>query len=233
MNVIDLVILGAVGLLALLGLKTGLLKPAAGVGGLTLGVFLATQHTGAVAPLLEEQLADEPIRRVTSFIAIVVLVAIAIRVSAHYVKRLMTALVIGWLDHLAGAVAGAVVALVVAGTAMYLLAGFGPARGAVADSRLAPEITKVSLLTTVTPWCSSLEAAAKDQETCTDLGGVFDQILGRHISDGVDLIIGEDGGTLAGLVGGAVTGSQLEVREFVEAKVAETAEARLEPDGVR
>ena len=106
MNLIDLVIVGAVGLLALLGLRSGLLKPAAGVGGLTLGVFLATQHTGAVAPLLEAQIADEPVRRVATFIGIVVLVAIAIRVSAHYVKQLMTALVVGWLDHVAGAMAG-------------------------------------------------------------------------------------------------------------------------------
>ena len=75
-----------------------------------------------------------------------------------------------------------------------------------------------------------MEADNGDHETCTDLRGVFDQILGRRISDGVDLIVGEDGGKLAGLVGGAATGSQLEVREFVEAKVAETAEARLESD---
>ncbi len=133
MNAADLVIIGTVGLLALLGLKSGLLKPAFGIGGLVLGTVLAIHYSGEVAPLLTEYVENDRLRSIAAFIGVLISVAVATRILAALIKKLLSALVLGWVDHVAGALVGAVFGIVLVGTAVYLLgrADFGPTHNAL------------------------------------------------------------------------------------------------------
>ena len=54
MNYVDLVIVGAIALFALIGLKSGILGMASGMGGLVLGVVLALQYHGQLSFALEQ-----------------------------------------------------------------------------------------------------------------------------------------------------------------------------------
>ena len=219
MNAVDLTIIGGVTLTALMGLKSGFLKPVSGIGGLVLGVVLATQHTGAVSELLVEQIEAEALRRVASFILIVAAAAAGTRAATDLVKKMLSALVLGWVDHAAGAVAGAVLAIMMAGTAVYVLsgAGFGKTRDALAASSLATGISRASLISTSTPWCSSIqEGEVTGDYGCTDLKGVFNQVLGRHISVKVDGLLGEDPGALADVVKDSLSGPREDLKSLID-----------------
>ena len=96
------------------------------------------------------------IQRIAAFIGIVLVVAIATRVIGFLIKKFMSALVLGWVDHIAGMAGGAVVATAIVGTIFYVAGGlsFAANNPAFAASKLAPEVTRVSLFSSATPWCS-------------------------------------------------------------------------------
>ena len=215
MNAADLIIIGAVLLPALMGLWSGILKPVSGIGGLVLGVILAIQNSGEAATLLVEYLEGETVRRVVAFIGIVLAIAIASRLTSVLFKKLLSAMGLGWLDNAAGTLAGAILGIVLIGTAVYVLIAtdFAPTRGALAGSKLAPDISRASLLSAETPWCSS--TAVDPVGPCTDLRGVFSQLVGRHIPSEATNALGEDGGNLADLVNRALSGSPQELADIV------------------
>ena len=174
MNAVDLIIIGAVGLLALLGHKSGLLKPVSGIGGLVLGIFLAMHHSAQAAPLLVDYIDGETLRRVAAFASIVLAATIACRVAAILIKWLLNTLVHGWVDHVAGAAGGAALGIILSGTTVYVLSGtnLGSTSHALEVSRLAPEISRASLISADMPWCSSIQGSPADQ-SCTDLKSLF------------------------------------------------------------
>ena len=158
MNALDLVILAVVGLAALLGLQSGILRRVSGTGGLILGVLLAIQHKSRVAVMLVEQIEGDLPRQVVAFVAIVLAVIVIARLAAILFKRLLGVLAIGWLDHAAGALGGAAVGTVLAGTAVFLLTGadIAQTRDSIRLSVLTPEVTRASLIASPDPWCSTL-----------------------------------------------------------------------------
>ena len=220
MNAVDLIIIAAVGLLAFMGLKSGLLKPVLGIGGLILGGVLGFRYHDEVAPLLVEYIDREMWRNVVGFIAILLAVAVAARIAATLIKSLLSVLFLGWVDHVAGALGGTAVGIVLVGTAVYLLTGadLAPTREALAASKLAPKISGASLVSSDKPWCSSLVGdASENSQDCTDLKGLANQFLGRKISGKVDgLLEGKDLGTLADVIKGTLTGSPEDVTDLVK-----------------
>ena len=104
MNAADLIIIAVVGLLSAMGLKLGFLKPASGLGGLILGVILAVQHSGQVAALLVDYIEAETLRRIAAFGSILVATVVTTRMTVALTKKVLSALVLGWVDHLAGAI---------------------------------------------------------------------------------------------------------------------------------
>ena len=219
MNAADFIIIGVVVLLALAGLRSGILKPVSGIGGLILGIVLAMHYSDHLAPQLAKYIEGETLQRVAAFAAIVLFVAIATRISAAMVKKLLSHLVLGWVDHVAGAAGGVVLGVVLAGTIVYLLVGadFAPTRQALAASKLAPEISRVTLISAVTPWCSSSQdGAPANGEACTDMKGLVNQFLGRDISEKVNDMLGQDAGPLAGVVESALKGTPQEIVGLVE-----------------
>lgn len=203
MNGADFVIIGVVGLLMLVGLKTGILKALSGIGGIALGVMIATQQSGEVAILLEEYIGSDIIRGIAAFAAIVVVIAIATRIVAFLVKKLLSALMLGWTDHIAGALLGAVVGIFVAGTGVYLLTGMelDQTKDLLAGSSLAPQIQQASLIST--RLCPNGNGAPG----CKDFGGFVNEVFGRDVAADVsDLFGGRDIGSIVNVVKSGLSG---------------------------
>ena len=221
MNMADMIIIGAVAAFGLLGLKWGILKPATGLGGLVLGVLVAINISGQVMPLLVGYIDSDRLREIVAFASVVLAVVVAVRVAGGLLKKLLTLLVLGWVDHVAGAAAGVILGMVLTGTAVYLLTGadLGQTREALAASRLAPEVSRVSLVTSSSPWCSSLPEAS---EKCTDVLGVIAQLWGHHVSPKFDGLLGEDG-ALKGVV------DLSEVSGVIEGAFADKTAASAQP----
>ncbi len=198
MNAVDLPIVATVVLLALIGLKTGLLKPISGIGGLIIGVILAVQYSAELAVSLEQNIEGETVRRIAAFAGIVVISTVASRIAALLIKKLLSSLVLGWMDHVAGALAGTAPGLVLVGTSVHLVTGanIDSTRDALAESKLAPAVTKASLVASTKPWCWQVTEGA----ACTDISGLFNQYLGRHISGTVEEFLGDDAGSLVDVV---------------------------------
>jgi membrane protein required for colicin V production len=211
MNAVDFIIVGALGVTGLMGLKSGLLRPASGIGGLVLGVVLAGRHSSQAARLLADHVDSEPLRLVAGFAAIVVLTAIAARLASVALRKLLAALALGWLDRVAGVVAGIALGVVLSGTVVYIVAGadFDATRDKIAESQLAPSVSRASFISAATPWCSSMDAASvEDGKPCTDRGGLFDQLIGRHIGDSIPKVDANDVAGVADVVKGALGGSR-------------------------
>ena len=68
-------------------------------------------------------------------------------------KKVLNTPVSGWVDHVAGAAAGAALGLVLAGTGIFLLTGtaLDPTRDVLAASKLAPEVSRATVLTSGQP----------------------------------------------------------------------------------
>ena len=220
MNAIDLPIVATVVLLALFGLKTGLLRPISGIGGMIVAVFIAVQSSGDLAAALEQSIEGDTVRRITAFVAIVIISVIVSRIAAFLIKRVLKMLALGWLDHVAGAVAGAALGIVVAGTSIYLLTGANieSTQDALAASRLAPEVARATLVSSSKPWCWQVEDTGP---SCTDIMGLFDEYLGRHISDTVGNFLGDDGGAIVNVVQNRLKESPQDLVSLVNVPVEE------------
>ena len=217
MNAADLIILGILVLLALMGLKSGILKPVSGIGGLIVGIILAIRYSAEAATTLENHIDGATLQRIAAFVAIVLVVTIASRLSAVGAKKLLQVLALGWLDHLAGSVAATAVGIVLAGTAVYILIGadFGPTRHALSQSRLAPSISRATLIVAPSPWCSSLpEGTYVVGQPGTDFKGLVEGLIGRQRLDQVEDLLGQDAGALAEVVKGTLSGSPEELVEL-------------------
>jgi uncharacterized membrane protein required for colicin V production len=215
MNALDLVILAVVGLAALLGLQSGILRRVSGTGGLILGVLLAIQHKSRVAVMLVEQIEGDLPRQVVAFVAIVLAVIVIARLAAILFKRLLGVLAIGWLDHAAGALGGAAVGTVLAGTAVFLLTGadIAQTRDSIRLSVLTPEVTRASLIASPDPWCSTLaESGAEAGQGCTDLKGLAKQLIGRYVPKKGSEFLENDGVSLVEVLKGSLTGSPADLQ---------------------
>ncbi len=212
MNPADFVIIGLVGVLGLIGMKSGLLKPASGIGGLVLGIIFAIQYGGEFAPLFAQYVEGERQQSIAAFIAVLVAVAITTRIVASLIKKLLSALVLGWVDHVAGAVAGAILGIILVGTGVNLLvrADFGPTHDALAASTVGPEISRASLISAFASGCGSLKDAVDGAEECPDVKGLVGKFAGAELTASVNGIFDQDIGNLAKVVKGTLGGGSPE-----------------------
>ncbi|MEK7281898.1 MAG: CvpA family protein, partial [Chloroflexota bacterium] len=137
MNGIDIVILG----LWLLGLLFGLMKGALGLVlplfGLAVGLGLANKYASTLAQSLFDTSAT--VARVGSFALIVFAVLVTVAIVVWLLRRLLSMLLLGWIDRVAGAVLG--LSLSVVTTNLFLsimaMAAFGPVENYLQGSTLA------------------------------------------------------------------------------------------------
>lgn len=222
MNAADLIIIGIVAGMGLIGLRTGFLKPISGIGGLVIGIMLAVQNSAEVATMLVDYIEDDTARTVAAFGAIVIASTVVVRLVAWMVKKVFKTLMMGWFDRVAGALGGAALGIVLAGTVTYLLTGadLDPTRDALATSRLAPEVSRATVLSSSQPWCSQIEGGNVEGAACTDIAGLFSNYLGESISQQVNNVLGGDIGSLTEIVQTTFGGSPEEVKDMLNSGAA-------------
>ena len=105
MNWLDIIIIVALVIPAFIGLKQGLIKAGLSLAGLIIGVILA----GNFYQLLSKRLAfipNEDVANVVAFILILVAVMVIAVVLTRLLKFAVSVTMLGWVDHLGGAVFG-------------------------------------------------------------------------------------------------------------------------------
>jgi len=102
------------------GLKQGLIKAALSLAGLIVGVILASNFYQQLAGVLGF-IANKDIANVVAFIVILVVVMIIANVAVIFLKATAKAVMLGWVDHLGGAVFGFLMGAIFMGA---LLAAF-------------------------------------------------------------------------------------------------------------
>lgn len=214
MNWIDWAIVGTFGVLILVGLKGGILASASGLGGIILGVALAYKFHADLAgtlSILSVLIEGDAVRNAVAFVVIVVCTTVVARVTARATKGLLSTLMMGWIDRLAGGLAGAGIAMVIVGTGLYMLAGIGLPQltDYIEASALAPQVSQISLISASTPDCpkrtdvlpvSSDEPDGDQIETasdeCTNFATKAKELLGDKIAEKMEDILGEGAGPI-------------------------------------
>jgi membrane protein required for colicin V production len=121
---IDVVILVAVALSALAGLKQGAVRMAFALAGLFFGVFLAGKFGAALAQaLFSGSLSWGPL---LAYVIIFILVAVAAGIAGAIVSKVVQSSILGWIDRLVGAVAGILSGLLTVAAILAALSVFMP-----------------------------------------------------------------------------------------------------------
>ena len=111
MNTLDIVLLVAAGIGMLFGLKSGLVKQLSFGAGVAIGLLQATIFYPKTAAWLEEITSwDSLICTVLGFVLIVAAVTIAINIAGLLLRWLLKAVLLGWLDRIAGAIFSIIIA---------------------------------------------------------------------------------------------------------------------------
>lgn len=143
LNWLDWAMLALIGVPALLGLRAGLLRGAATLGGVLVGIVLASQLQGPAARLTGLLLKDGA--RAAGFLLVLLGSLVAAWLLAALVQRMLSLLLLGWLDRLAGALLGVVMGAVLVSVLVMLLEllPLAAARTAVEGSSLAAFLQRV------------------------------------------------------------------------------------------
>ncbi|MDP2932191.1 MAG: CvpA family protein [Chloroflexota bacterium] len=136
MNWLDIVIIVMLAISVFSGLKTGLIKSILSLAGVIVGVVLA----GRFYVTLAEQLTlipQDSVAKVAAFAIIVVAAMIVAAVIGAVLTKVVSAITLGWVNRLGGAVFGLSMGAVFVGAALALWVKFIGNTGVVSDSSLA------------------------------------------------------------------------------------------------
>lgn len=136
MNWLDIAIIVILGISALSGLKVGIIRAALSFVGLAAGVILAGRFYTDLAPKLAF-IQQENIARIAAFAIILIGVMIVAGIIASVLKWTVSAIMLGWVDHLVGALFGLVMGILFTGAILAVWVNVLGASGPIADSGLA------------------------------------------------------------------------------------------------
>jgi len=135
MNWLDIVIIVAIAITALIGLKIGIIKAVLFLAGLIVGVILA----GHFYVPLSEQLAFIPqanIAKIVAFTIILIGVMVIAGVLTKLLKWAASVMMLGWVNHLGGAVFGLVLGAILCSALLATWVKFFGVTGAITESSL-------------------------------------------------------------------------------------------------
>jgi membrane protein required for colicin V production len=105
MNWLDIVILVCLVVPVFIGLKIGLIKAVLSLVGLIIGVVLASNLYKPLANIMSF-ISNENIANIIAFIVILLAVMVAATIVVRLLKFIASVTMLGWVDHLGGAVFG-------------------------------------------------------------------------------------------------------------------------------
>jgi membrane protein required for colicin V production len=136
-NWLDIVLIVAIGLATFIGLRKGIIRMALTLGGLVLGIFLAGRYYIPFAERLT--LISSPTwAKVAAFAIIFIGVMVVAAILARLLEKVASAILLGWANHLVGAILGFIVGAMFCGAVLAIWAKYLSVSGAMADSRIAP-----------------------------------------------------------------------------------------------
>jgi membrane protein required for colicin V production len=136
MNWLDIVILVLILIPTLIGLKTGLIKALFTVAGMIVGVVLAGRFSESLGGSLTF-ISDPGWARVAAFAIILIAVMIIASILAAVIKWVISAVLLGWVNRLGGAVLGFIMGFIFCGALLTMWVNFLGIGSTVADSVLA------------------------------------------------------------------------------------------------
>ncbi len=137
MNWVDVVII-VVGLVfAFVGLSQGFIRMAFSAAGLVLGIILAGRYYESLANILSSSGADWA--RIAAFIIIIIVTMVVAGVIGTLIQKLVSALLLGWIDRGLGFIIGAGIGLIVCAAVLTIIEKYasGIAGDAISDSTVA------------------------------------------------------------------------------------------------
>jgi len=136
MNWLDIVIIVAIVVPTLIGLRIGMIKAALSLAGLIVGVIVAGRY---YLPLSEQLsfISQESVAKIAAFIIILVGILIIAGVLARLLKWTASVMMLGWVNHLGGAVFGLLLGAIFCGALLAIWVKFLGVTGAITESNLA------------------------------------------------------------------------------------------------
>jgi len=136
MNWLDIVILVLIIIPTFLGLKSGIIKAVLSLVGAIVGVILAGQYHEALAGQLTF-ISQPSIANIVAFAIILIAVMIIATVLASMMRWIVSAILLGWVDRLGGAVFGFLIGAIFCGALLAIWVKFLGDVPAITDSALA------------------------------------------------------------------------------------------------
>jgi membrane protein required for colicin V production len=135
MNWLDIVISVILVVVLFLGLKAGLIKMVVSSAGLVLGIFLAGRFYQILADILTF-ISSDRVAAVVGYIIILFAVIIISSLVAWFLGKIVSIILLGWLNRLSGAVLGLFIASIFIGAILAVLAKYGGGVEIITDSVL-------------------------------------------------------------------------------------------------
>ena len=136
MNWLDIVILVIVAAATFAGLRNGLIKTVLSLAGLIVGIILAGRFYVSLAGRLS-LIPQESIKQAVAFAIILIVVMVIAAVLAAILKWVTSLVMLGWVNHLGGAVFGFVLGAIFCASLLTIWVKFPSASGTIKGSGLA------------------------------------------------------------------------------------------------
>lgn len=136
MNWLDIVILVMLVVPAFTGLRAGIIKVALSLAGLILGVVLAGRFYEPLSGKLTF-IPGESLANIAAFAIILIAVMLVAGIVASVLKLMVSAVMLGWVNHLGGAALGLVLGAIFAGVLLAAWAKYLGGENVIASSALA------------------------------------------------------------------------------------------------
>ena len=120
-----------------MGMKAGIIKAVMSLAGIIIGVILAGRFHEALSEKLTF-ISSAELANIASFAIILIGVMIIAAVLASFLKAIVSAILLGWVNRLGGAVFGLLLGAVFCGAILAIWAKFLGAGGPLSESVLAP-----------------------------------------------------------------------------------------------
>jgi len=134
MNWLDIIIAIVLVIFTFIGLKKGLIKAVLSFAGLILGIFLAGRFYISVSGLLT--FLPDGVARVIAYILIIIIVLIVFWIIASLLNKLLSFLMLGWLNHLGGAIFGLILGGILCGAILAVWVKYIGGENIISDSLL-------------------------------------------------------------------------------------------------
>ena len=136
MNWLDIVILVLIAIPTVIGLKAGIIKAVLSLAGVILGVILAGHYHAALAKQLTF-ISQANIAEIVAFAIILIGVMIIAAVLASLLKWVISAVLLGWVNRLGGAIFGFALGAIFCSALLAIWVKFLGIQQPVAESALA------------------------------------------------------------------------------------------------